>query len=82
MASQEIYRAPIEALNLSPRSHNSLKRAHITTVGEILEMSDQELLKIRNFGQKPLEELRNKLAQKGITRRSEEEPKLDDEEDF
>lgn len=82
MASQEIHQTHIEVLNLSPRSYNSLRRAHITKVGEVLEMSDEELLKIRNFGQKPLEELRIKLAEKGISRHSEEEPKPGEEEDF
>ena len=82
MASPEIYQSPIECLNLSPRSLNSLKRAHITRVGEVLKMSDEELLQIRNFGQKPLEELRNKLAEKGITQHPEEEPRTGDEEDF
>jgi DNA-directed RNA polymerase subunit alpha len=64
--SPEIYQTPIERLDLSPRTLNCLKRAHITKVGEVLEMSDDELLKIRNFGDKSLEELRQKLAERGI----------------
>lgn len=63
----EVYQTPIERLELSPRTLNCLKRAHITKVGEVLEMSDDELLKIRNFGDKSLEELREKLVQRGIT---------------
>jgi DNA-directed RNA polymerase subunit alpha len=63
----EVYQTPIERLELSPRTLNCLKRAHITKVGEVLEMSDDELLKIRNFGDKSLEELRDKLVQRGIT---------------
>jgi hypothetical protein len=43
-----------------------LKRAHINKVGEVLEMSDDDLLKIRNFGVKSLEELREKLTERGI----------------
>ena len=46
---------------------NCLKRAHIGKVGEVLQMSDQDLLKIRNFGEKSLTELREKLAEQGIT---------------
>ncbi|MCH8897561.1 MAG: DNA-directed RNA polymerase subunit alpha [Chloroflexi bacterium] len=64
--SPEIYQTPIERLELSPRTLNCLKRAHITKVGEVLEMSDEDLLKIRNFGEKSLEELREKLAERGI----------------
>jgi DNA-directed RNA polymerase subunit alpha len=63
----EVYQTPIERLDLSPRTLNCLKRAHITKVGEVLEMSDDELLKIRNFGDKSLEELREKLVERGIT---------------
>lgn len=67
MVSPEIYQTPIEKLELSPRTLNCLKRAHITKVGEVLEMSDDELLKIRNFGEKSLTELRDKLSERGIT---------------
>ena len=67
VVSPEIYQTPIERLELSPRTLNCLKRAHITKVGEVLEMADDELLKIRNFGEKSLVELRDKLAERGIT---------------
>jgi DNA-directed RNA polymerase subunit alpha len=67
LVSPEIYQTPIERLELSPRTLNCLKRAHITKVGEVLEMSDDELLKIRNFGEKSLTELRDKLSERGIT---------------
>ena len=65
--SLEIYQTPIERLELSPRTLNCLKRAHITKVGEVLEMSDEELVKIRNFGEKSLLELKEKLAARGVT---------------
>ena len=64
--SPEIYQTPIDRLELSPRTVNCLKRAHITRVGEVLEMSEDDLLKIRNFGDKSLEELYEKLAERGI----------------
>ncbi len=67
VVSPEIYQTPIEKLDLSPRTLNCLKRAHITKVGEVLEMPDDELLKIRNFGEKSLVELRERLAERGIT---------------
>ena len=64
--SPEIYQTPIERLDLSHRTLNCLKRAHITRVGEVLEMSDDDLLKIRNFGEKSLSELRSRLAEQGV----------------
>lgn len=67
VVSPEIYQTPIEKLELSPRTLNCLKRSHISKVGEVLEMSDDELLKIRNFGDKSLVELKEKLAEHGVT---------------
>ena len=67
VVSPEVFQTPIDRLELSPRTLNCLKRAHITKVGEVLDMSDEELLKIRNFGDKSLTELREKLAERGIT---------------
>ena len=64
--SPELYQTPIERLELSHRTLNCLKRAHITRVGEVLQMSDDELLKIRNFGEKSLSELRSRLAEQGV----------------
>ena len=67
VVSPEIYQTPIEKLELSPRTLNCLKRSHISKVGEVLDMSDDELLKIRNFGEKSLVELKEKLAEHGVT---------------
>jgi DNA-directed RNA polymerase subunit alpha len=69
--SPEIYQTPVEKLELSPRTLNCLKRAHITKVGQVLEMSNDELLKIRNFGEKSLLELLAKLKADGIIREDE-----------
>ena len=66
VVSPEIYQTPIEKLELTPRTLNCLKRSHVSKVGEVLEMSDDELLKIRNFGEKSLVELREKLAEHGV----------------
>ena len=67
VVSPEIYQTPIEKLELSPRTLNCLKRSHVSKVGEVLEMSDDELLKIRNFGEKSLVELKEKLVEHGVT---------------
>ena len=69
--SLEVYQTPIERLVLSPRTLNCLKRAHITKVGQVLEMSNDELLKIRNFGNRSMEELLDRLRSEDML--SEEE---------
>ncbi|MSQ23219.1 MAG: DNA-directed RNA polymerase subunit alpha [Chloroflexi bacterium] len=56
----------IEVLDLSSRTYNCLKRSQITTVGQVLQMSEEELLGLRNFGQKSLTELQEKLVAHGI----------------
>jgi DNA-directed RNA polymerase subunit alpha len=63
---------PIEQLKLSVRTFNCLKRAGITTVGELLERGDTELLAIRNLGQKALEEVRGQLRALGLVPGDEE----------
>lgn len=63
-----IYEAPIEELELTVRAYNCLKRAGITKVGEILKRMEKgvdEMLAIRNFGKKSLDELVVKLREKG-----------------
>ena len=62
----EQYNMPIEQLSLSVRTYNCLKRAGITKVGELLERSEQELLTIRNFGQKALTEVGEQLKVLGF----------------
>jgi DNA-directed RNA polymerase subunit alpha len=66
--ASEIYDIPIENLDLSVRVFNSLKRTGITTVGEVLDMLEKgpdAMLSIRNFGEKSLDELRERLIEKG-----------------
>jgi len=60
LPSQE-YELPIEDLQLSARAENSLKRAGITKVGQVIGMNMEDLLSIRNFGQKSLDELLDRL---------------------
>ena len=59
----------IEDLELSERPRNCLKRAQINTIGELLEKSEDDLLNITNFGQKSLDEIKQKLDERGLTLR-------------
>ena len=79
--TSEVYDTPIENLDLSVRVFNSLKRAGITTVGEVLELlekGEDAIMSIRNFGEKSLDELVQKMSDKGYLEQEEEE---DDEEE-
>jgi DNA-directed RNA polymerase subunit alpha len=69
--TSEAAETPIENLDLSVRVFNSLKRTGITTVGDVLELlekGDEAVMSIRNFGEKSLEELRQKMQEKGFLR--------------
>ena len=57
---------PIEELDLSVRSYNCLKREGITTVGELVTKSEADLLDIRNFGAKSIDEVKMKLVGLGL----------------
>ena len=61
---------PIEALDLSERPRNCLRRAQIHTVGELVLKTEDDLLNITNFGQKSLEEVAAKLDELGLSLRS------------
>ncbi len=66
--ASEMYEIPIENLDLSVRVFNSLKRTGITTIGEVLDMLEkgpEAMLSIRNFGEKSLDELKERLREKG-----------------
>ena len=56
----------IEELDLSVRSNNCLKRAGITTVMELTQKSEDEMMKVRNLGKKSLKEVKEKLAEIGL----------------
>ena len=66
----QVYDTPIEDLDLSVRAYNCLKRAGITRVGQVLEMTESDLLGVRNFGRKSLDELRDRLASRGLLDKS------------
>ena len=57
---------PVEALDLTVRSYNCLKREGIHTVGELISRSEADLMDIRNFGAKSIDEVKDKLASMGI----------------
>ena len=63
---------PIEDLDLSERPRNCLKRAQINTIGELVERTEDDLLAITNFGQKSLDEVLQKLDERGLALRSKE----------
>lgn len=71
----------IEVLNLSMRTTNALKRANITTIAQVLSLNDNDLLHLRNFGTKSLDELRDALIAHGYGARLEASTASSDEED-
>jgi DNA-directed RNA polymerase subunit alpha len=83
--TSEIYETPIENLDLSVRVFNSLKRAGIITVGEVLELlekGEDAIMSIRNFGEKSMDELVESMTEKGYleTETDEEEEAEETEE--
>jgi DNA-directed RNA polymerase subunit alpha len=60
------YAMPIEDLDLTVRSYNCLKREGIHTVGELVSRSEADLLDIRNFGAKSIDEVKLKLVGLGL----------------
>ena len=64
---EEDYNLPVEELNLTQRSYNCLKREGIHTVGELTARSEADLMDIRNFGQKSITEVKEKLAELGFS---------------
>src|SRR5438445_9259760 len=63
---------PIEELDLSQRPRNCLKRAQVNTIGELVLKSEEDLLAITNFGQKSLDEVLQKLDERGLALRGRE----------
>ncbi|MBR4940414.1 MAG: DNA-directed RNA polymerase subunit alpha, partial [Clostridia bacterium] len=62
----------IEELDLSVRSFNCLKRANINTVGELINCTEEDMMRVRNLGRKSLEEVINKLSSLGLSLAPEE----------
>lgn len=63
---------PIEELDLSVRPYNCLKRAGIHTVGDLIRKTEEEVVAVKNFGRKSLDEVREKLALHGLSLRQPE----------
>ena len=73
--TNETAETPIENLDLSVRVFNSLKRTGVTTVGDVLDLldkGDDAVKSIRNFGEKSLDELRDKLQEKGYLKKDKD----------
>ncbi|MBM2824597.1 MAG: rpoA [Dehalococcoidales bacterium] len=64
---EEKFNMPMEELNLSARTLNCLRRGGIGTVGEVITKGEKELLNLRNFGQRSLEELEERLNGLGLS---------------
>ena len=56
----------VEELELSVRSYNCLKNANIQSIGELVQKTEAEMLKTKNFGRKSLNEIKEILAQMGL----------------
>ena len=69
----KLLETPIEDLELSVRSYNCLKRAGIHTVADIVNKSEQDMIKVRNLGKKSLDEVINKVAELGLEFKNKED---------
>ncbi|GAB6934777.1 DNA-directed RNA polymerase subunit alpha [Calditerricola yamamurae] len=69
---EKVLDMPIEELDLSVRSYNCLKRAGINTVGELIQKTVEDMMKVRNLGKKSLEEVQAKLAELGLSLRKDD----------
>jgi DNA-directed RNA polymerase subunit alpha len=70
---EKVLEMPIEELELSVRSYNCLKRAGISTVEDLANKSEADMMKVRNLGKKSLDEVTNKLHSLGLDFMKEEE---------
>lgn len=70
---EKVLEMTIEELDLSVRSFNCLKRAGINTVEDLINKSEDDMMKVRNLGRKSLEEVVEKLTSLGFSLQNEEE---------
>jgi DNA-directed RNA polymerase subunit alpha len=66
----QVKATPIEVLELSVRPYNCLKRSGIHTLEQLLECTEEDLMNLRNFGQKSMEEIKQKLAERNLSLRN------------
>ena len=71
-AGNSLDEVPIEELELGVRSYNCLKREGIQTVGDLVARTEAELLNVPNLGQKSVDEVQERLAERGLSLRSED----------
>ena len=72
-AKEKVLEMTIEELDLSVRSFNCLKRAGINTVEDLINKTEDDMMKVRNLGRKSLDEVVHKLASLGFTLKDEDE---------
>ena len=70
---EKVLEMTVEELDLSVRSYNCLKRAGINTVEELIQRTEEDMMKVRNLGKKSLEEITAKLAELGLSLRKADE---------
>ncbi len=70
---EKVLEMTIEELDLSVRSYNCLKRAGINTVEELIQKTEEDMMKVRNLGKKSLEEVNNKLASLNLSLKKKED---------
>lgn len=70
---EKVLEMTIEELDLSVRSYNCLKRATINTVEELIQKTEEDMMKVRNLGKKSLEEVQKKLAELGLSLKKSDE---------
>jgi DNA-directed RNA polymerase subunit alpha len=63
---------PIEDMDFTVRSYNCLKREGVATIGDLVQKTEEDLLEIRNFGQKSIDEVKAKLEELGLSLRSKD----------
>jgi DNA-directed RNA polymerase subunit alpha len=63
----EVLNRSVEELELSLRTHNCLKNANIRTIGELVQKTEAEMLRTKNFGRKSLNEIKEALANMGLS---------------
>src|SRR5699024_5171145 len=63
---RKVLKTSLEDLDLSVRAFNCLKAAKISTLSELVQYSEDELMKFRNFGQKSLSEIQQVIADRGL----------------
>jgi DNA-directed RNA polymerase subunit alpha len=63
----QVLETPVEELELSVRSSNCLRNIDIRTIGDLAQRTEEEISKTKNFGKKSLQEIKDKLAEYGLT---------------